>query len=327
MEGMPEWSGSEQEQIFIWRQSSNRIRDGVSQLASEPVQNVPIPILFGVALSDLTRNFGDPRGLNRTHEGLDMMAPKGTPVVSPTEAVVLSASSGPDSGNYVSTANPGGETFVYMHLDRAAQLAAGDILQVGNLVGYVGNTGNASGGASHLHFEIRKNGATDPFLRLKREFPLAEKISFLTKIFSQSEDKAGLVKFLVSTYPAQFTAAQAANISLPEGIAAELSRVSGTGTGGLPSDLAIGSQGSAVVELQQFLIIQNKGPAAIKLGYAGATGYFGPLTHDALAEYRASASVSAPAKMTIAEIKAKIIEIQALILSLQQQLLKLKAGA
>jgi murein DD-endopeptidase MepM/ murein hydrolase activator NlpD len=68
------------------------------------------------------RFFGDARGGGtRTHEGLDIMAPGGTPVVSPTDAVVLATGDGPDSGLFVRTANPGGEQFVYMHLREIAK--------------------------------------------------------------------------------------------------------------------------------------------------------------------------------------------------------------
>jgi len=330
---LPEWHQNGQE-TFIWRGAYEIIRQGVSQLAIEPLQNLPIPVLFGITPAKLVQNFGDPRGTGRRHEGLDIVAPKGAPVVSPTPAVVLSASSGANSGYYVTTANPGGETFVYMHLDQQAQLTAGKVLQAGDLIGYVGNTGNAAGGGAHLHFEIRKNGATNPYPRLKTEFSPAQKISFLGNILTACSDQNTLAKFLVGTYPTEFSAAKAANLALPAAIAAFLEPAAPQTASGAPaSGLGFGARDTPVVNLQNFLIVQNKGPAAISLSRTGATGYFGLLTRDALAEYNAAAkiTVTAPAsttetaKLTVAQIKTRIAQIQTLILTLQKQLLEMQA--
>ena len=323
----PEWSNDQQTDIYIWgKTAAALIRAGVGQLAAVATQNLAIPVLFGVAPSDLVLNYGDPRGSGRFHEGEDIIAPKGAPIVSPTPAVVLSSSFGPDSGYYVTTANPGGETFVYMHLDHQSALTSGTVLPAGSLVGFVGNTGNASGGAAHLHFEIRKNGATNPFVRLKSEFSLAQKMAFLTTILSQSSDKASLAKFIVNTYPSQIAAARAANITMPAEIISQIPAVLPAVAGASTSSLVVGSRGQDVVNLQTFLILQNKGPAAIKLAGTGATGYFGALTRDALAEYQSLAGVAVTAKLTREQILSKIAQIQSLILSLQEQLRQLQAG-
>ena len=54
-----------------------------------------MPILFGVSVKNISPNFGDPRdGGARTHEGEDIMAVKGTPIISPTNAVVIRAGTG-----------------------------------------------------------------------------------------------------------------------------------------------------------------------------------------------------------------------------------------
>jgi hypothetical protein len=280
-----------------------------------------------VAPSDLAPNYGDPRGSGRFHEGEDIMAPKDALIVTPTPAVVLSAGYGADSGYYATTANPGGETFVYMHLDRIAQLAVGSILQPGSLIGYVGNTGNAAGGATHLHFEIHKNGATNPYTRLKNEFTLAQKMAFLGNILAQTADKINLAKFIVATYPAQIATAKTAGIVLPAEIVAQMPQI-GTAAPDNPivTALSIGSRGSNVVTLQTFLIIQNKGPAAAKLSAAGATGYFGALTQAALTEYQTLTAANAPAKLTREQILNKIAQIQALIIELQQELRQLQAS-
>lgn len=281
-------------QMFDWRYSSSLIRTNVNQLPAAIITDLPLPILFGVAPSDLTRNFGDPRSGGRTHEGLDMMSPRGTPVISPTEAVVLSTGVWTGAGNYVSTANPGGETFVYMHLDKIADLTPGQILQPGGLIGYVGNTGNAAGGPTHLHFEVRDNNvATDPYPRLTREFSLGEKIGFLVNIFAQSTDKNALAQLLVANFPGQFVAVKNAGIVLPPEITTELARFSASGRIIIaPGDLNLGARGTAVTTLQEFLTIQNKGLAARALSNAGATGNFGPITESALRKYQVAVGIT-----------------------------------
>lgn len=287
-----------QEEYYNWLQSHDRtMSKRINQLDEDPVLSLPMPILFGVAPANLSPNFGDPRSGGRTHEGEDIMAPKGAPIISPTDAVVLATGVWEGGGNYVSTANPGGEKFVYMHLDWIADLDPGDVLEPGNLIGYVGNTGNASGGASHLHFEIRKNGPQDPFPRLKNEFTLAQKMKFAANIIddgkSRNEDQ--FVKFLVANYRSQFLAAQALGIDVPKEILTEMGQIPATGaanTASFPGDLTLGSSGSAVVTLQKFLITRNTGPAARALGNAGATGNFGPITQSALAEYQKSVGIS-----------------------------------
>ncbi len=259
-----------------------------------------IPILFGVRVSDLTRNFGDPRdGGTRTHEGLDILAPKGTPIVSPTRAKVTSTGTGDSSGKYVRTSNPDGETFVYMHLNEIA-VRRGNDLSVGDVIGYVGNTGNAKGGPAHLHFEIRRNRrATDPYPRLTKVFSLEDKIEFLEDILRDVDDEDEFAEFLVSHYAQEFISAKADDIDLPEEIEDALQSVSVTTiaqvplpTPSNPNDLDLGSRGPAVIALQTFLITEATGPAAASLALSGATGYFGTLTQRALAEYQASVGIA-----------------------------------
>jgi peptidoglycan hydrolase-like protein with peptidoglycan-binding domain len=263
------------------------------------VQSVSIPILFGVTLGNISSNFGDPRdGGARLHEGEDMMAVKGTPIVSPTAAVVLRTGVGSGEGNYVYTANPGGETFVYMHLDRIGEgVTSGALLAQGALIGYVGNTGNASGGGAHLHLEIHDSSGTpiDPFPRLTSEFSAAQKMTFLSTIFGVSSDPVALASFLVSNSRTTFTSASQGGVTLPPLITGALGSVPAAPptSGNLPTgDLMLGSSGSAVVTLQQFLIAKAAGPAAVRLAGAGATGYFGPMTESALIEYQNASGIS-----------------------------------
>ncbi|MCE9541862.1 peptidoglycan-binding protein [Candidatus Kaiserbacteria bacterium] len=288
-----------QQRIRDWRGQSSELQQKVQALGSVASVSVFMPVLFGVGIQNISPNFGDARdGGTRTHLGEDIMAVKGTPIVSPTDAVVIRTGTGTGEGNYVTTANPGGETFVYMHLDHFGEgVSQGTVLKQGSLIGYVGNTGNASGGAAHLHLEIHNSSgvATDPFPRLTSEFTPAQKMSFLTTIFGQTADPVALSQFLVTYFRSTFTSAAQDGVALPPLITGALSTVPATApTGGnLPTgDLMLGSSGTAVVNLQKFLIAKATGTAAVRLAGAGATGYFGSMTEAALIEYQTSVGIS-----------------------------------
>jgi peptidoglycan hydrolase-like protein with peptidoglycan-binding domain len=286
-----------------YRYRSNEYQQKIDSLGSVANPVVLMPVLFGVTVKDISPNFGDPRGGGtRTHEGEDIMAIKGTPIVSPTPAVVLRVVTGPDEGNTVYTANPGGEIFVYMHLDRFGEgVVEGTLLSKGSLIGYVGNTGNASGGAAHLHFEIHNSSGTptDPFVRLTGELSLQEKIEDLSAILNTSGDPAALAEFLVTNFRSTFKAALTADIPLPTIITTYMASIPDNAKTGstagetLPAgDLRVGSTGDAVIRLQQYLIGKASGTAASRLAAAGATGYFGTVTEAALIEYQKSAGIS-----------------------------------
>lgn len=278
------------EEVRRWREQNDEVRSAVNDLDDDPVDDLPIPILFGVDLSDLYPNFGDPRdGGAREHEGLDMMATDGTPIVSPTKAVVIRVGDGSGSGKYVSTANPGGETFVYMHLSDVADIEVGDELEVGDLIGFVGNTGNASGGAAHLHFEIRENREpTDPIKRLTQEFFLKEKMKFLDRMLDDVDDADELAEFLAKEYQNVFVQAGAQGLDVPKLITDELPlTVKAAIVTGLPArDLEEGDSGPDVVALQSRLIADGY------LKITTPTNQFGPMTKVALIAYQKAKGIS-----------------------------------
>jgi len=282
-----------------WRRQSGELQQKIEALGMVAVQNFPMPILFGTVNN--LNNYGELRVSGRTHEGLDLMSPKGTPIVSPTAAVVTRVDYGAGEGNAVYTANPGGERFIYYHLDRVGEgVVEGLVLARGDLIGYVGNTGDASGGAAHLHFEIRTssgNTPSDPYPRVTLAFTPEEQIAYLSKILTQAADPNALAQFLVANFRTSFVAAQgrgAAVSAIITGLLASMPVTTTPTTGNsLPAgDLAIGSGGATVAQLQQFLITKRLGNAAVNLSYAGATGYFGSLTQAALIEYQVVVGVS-----------------------------------
>ncbi len=272
---------------------STEFQQKVAALGTVADVNIPIPVLFGVGTQNISSNYGVLRASGRTHEGEDIMATKGTPIVSPTAAVVIRTDYGAGEGNAVYTANPGGETFIYYHLDRFAEgIVAGQVLSRGDLIGYVGNTGDAAGGAAHLHFEIRigDNVPTNPFPRLTQEFTLQEKITYLTKILTQTSDQTTLAQFLVTNFRSTFTQATAANIFLPAVITNALATIPANTvpTNTLNRTLYRGVVGEDVRTLQKTL--NAKGYTVAQSG-GGAPGneitYFGYGTRRAVIKYQA----------------------------------------
>ena len=117
-----------------------------------PALGMPVA---GVDPHTLRSNFSQTRG-GHAHEALDIMAPRGTEVLAVAEGNVVK----------LFTSKPGGLTvyqfddtrtwcYYYAHLDRYAPgLKEGMLLRKGDVLGYVGSTGNASGDAPHLHFAV-----------------------------------------------------------------------------------------------------------------------------------------------------------------------------
>jgi peptidase M23-like protein len=97
------------------------------------------------------------------HQGLDIFAPRGTPVVAAIDGYVTQKVDGPVSGLAVEIADAGNTQYYYAHLSAfASGVDVGTPVRVGQVVGYVGNTGNAHQTSPHLHFEIQPNGVPVP---------------------------------------------------------------------------------------------------------------------------------------------------------------------
>ena len=135
------------------------------RLLSMPAPSwLPVPV-EGVAPSRLRSTWGDPRGGGRVHPGIAILAPRGTPVRATTEGLVSGPFENRLGGRVVWVTGPAGWRHYYAHLDRRARLREGQWIERGTVIGWVGNSGNARGGATHLHYGIYTDGDTaiDPY--------------------------------------------------------------------------------------------------------------------------------------------------------------------
>lgn len=115
----------------------------------------------GVLPSALQDTFNDRRDNNgRGHEAIDIMAPRGTPVLAVDDGLVAKLFTSQPGGLTVYQFDPSGQlAYYYAHLDGYAPgMAEGQLLRRGSVIGYVGSTGNASLDAPHLHFAIFRLG-------------------------------------------------------------------------------------------------------------------------------------------------------------------------
>lgn len=137
--------------------------------------------------TEFTDSYGAPRSGHR-HQGNDLMAPKGTEVYAVADGVVRWIRDRGTAGRYVAIEHADGWESWYMHLnddnpgtdDGAAPLAlgvaveVGEVVEAGQLIGWVGDSGNAEGSSPHNHFELHHNGrAIDPYSHLIRAFERA----------------------------------------------------------------------------------------------------------------------------------------------------------
>lgn len=114
--------------------------------------------------NSFTDSWGDRRSGGRRHEGVDLFAARGTPVAAVVDGT-LTVDSSSLGGKSLYLRGGDGHEYFYAHLDRYANISSGQRVAVGSHVAYVGNSGNARGGAYHLHFEIHPGGgrAINPY--------------------------------------------------------------------------------------------------------------------------------------------------------------------
>ncbi|MES1245450.1 MAG: M23 family metallopeptidase [Acidobacteriota bacterium] len=133
-------------------------------LREPPPAALPVPV-DGVQPSALVDTWGAARSEGRRHEGIDIFAPRNTQVLSATHGVVVRRGWNRLGGRVISVLGPGGFSHYYAHLEAWDLPDTGDWVEAGQVLGYVGTTGNAAGTPPHLHYGIYKGlgGAINPY--------------------------------------------------------------------------------------------------------------------------------------------------------------------
>ncbi len=163
----------------------------VLKIYTQPSLSFPVA---GKGNSDVQSFWGASRDRGgRSHEGIDIFARRGTPVTAVVNGTVTRTGNQGLGGKQVWMRDQEmNYSYYYAHLDSIIA-NSGQRVKAGDTLGLVGSTGNAAGGAPHLHFGIyTSGGAVDPYPFVKNA-RLPESVSPRLKIFSAKFAKAGSV--------------------------------------------------------------------------------------------------------------------------------------
>lgn len=126
----------------------------VVRLVFEPAPTtLPLPVA-GVSKRAIANTWGAPRAADRRHQGIDIFAPRGAPVISTTEGLVWRIGQNALGGTVVWVLGPGRQLHYYAHLDRIGPIRERQRIATGDVLGFVGNSGNAARTPPHLHYGI-----------------------------------------------------------------------------------------------------------------------------------------------------------------------------
>lgn len=141
--------------------SADALSAGVTEADLEALwaRQLMVPVA-GLQPGQLRDDYDARRGA-RAYLALDLLAPKGTPVVAADDGRIGRLGTTPVGGNIIYATDPDDRfVYYYAHLDKHARgLSVGDRVKKGDVLGYVGTTGNAPSTAPHLHFQVMRMAA------------------------------------------------------------------------------------------------------------------------------------------------------------------------
>src|SRR5215217_786186 len=145
----------------------------IARLYTEPPDSKLAMPLEDVLKKEIADTWQAPRGVGRRHEGQDIFARRGTPILSATNGYILKIGENSLGGQTVSVISKGGRIYYYAHLDSYAKgMKVCDPVTTRTVLGYVGTTGNAQGTPPHLHFGVyTATGAINPLPMLTDRLP------------------------------------------------------------------------------------------------------------------------------------------------------------
>jgi peptidoglycan LD-endopeptidase LytH len=136
----------------------------IELLTQDMPAHLAVPV-DGVGPQHLENTWGASRSEGRQHEGIDIFAPRYTPIRSTTLGIIEKKGWNRLGGRRVTLLGPGGYHHYYAHLEEYGDIDVGDAVEIGDIIGYVGDSGNAINTPTHLHYGIYKpsGGATNPY--------------------------------------------------------------------------------------------------------------------------------------------------------------------
>jgi murein DD-endopeptidase MepM/ murein hydrolase activator NlpD len=172
---------------YVLRLQPELLRGGRFTVTVRGAAILAFPVAGGDA-DDVWSVFGDPRdGGARDHHGVDIFAPRGTPVLAAVDGVVTRVRETPLGGKVIWLRDElRGHSLYYAHLDTQL-VAEGRRVRVGDTIGLVGNTGNARETLPHLHFGIYRRGAgpLDPYPFVDPREPAPPRIAIDTTLLGR----------------------------------------------------------------------------------------------------------------------------------------------
>lgn len=155
------WRGGD----YLLRVQPELLRGGRYRVILRQEAQLAFPV-EGAGPNDVGSLFGAPRdGGRRIHKGVDIFAPRGTPVLAASGGEVARVSDTPMGGKVVWVQDSVRMSRIYYaHLD-SQHVRPGQVVETGDTLGFVGNTGNARTTPPHLHFGVyrQREGAVDPY--------------------------------------------------------------------------------------------------------------------------------------------------------------------
>ena len=123
----------------------------------ERLSSTVIVPVAGISAESLRDSYDQPRSGGRAHHALDIMAPRGTPVLAAVDGTIRKLFTSAGGGLTIYEFDTREErVYYYAHLDHYASISEGMHVNRGEVIGYVGSTGNALAEAPHLHFAIEQ---------------------------------------------------------------------------------------------------------------------------------------------------------------------------
>lgn len=142
---------------YVTRVLARARRYRVDGLPAHPATPIACPVVGYVSFTD---TYGAPRSGGRSHEGVDMFAAEGTPLVAVSDGTTFLVENVDDDIGGVSLwiRADNGDTYYYAHNAANAVGSNGESVRRGQVVAYLGRTGNAASTPPHLHFEVHPGG-------------------------------------------------------------------------------------------------------------------------------------------------------------------------